>query len=137
MPTSRRPPRRLAAAAAGLCLLAACRQAEPPVAPPSDRPRAGDAPAAAAEPLIPCARGGAPLAPACTLDQAADAGGLVLTLRHPDGAFRRLRVTRDGRGVVVADGAQGARVTIVAPGTIEVVIAGERYRLPATVQARR
>ncbi len=58
----------------------------------------------------------------------------MLTVRHPDGGFHRLRVTRDGRGVIAADGAQAATVTIIDKGAIEVAIDDARYRLPATVK---
>ena len=84
-------------------------------------------------PKIACAKGGAALAPGCTVDWLRGDGGLMLTLRHPDGAFRRLLVTTDGRGVAAADGAEPARVTVVEPGEIEVAVANERYRLPATI----
>ena len=63
-----------------------------------------------------------------------DKGELVLTIRHPSGSFRRLLVTRDGRGVVAADGAEAAVVTVIQGNRIEVAIAGDRYRLPATVK---
>ena len=82
---------------------------------------------------IPCARGSAALATDCTVERAQGAGGLILTLRHPDGAFHRLLVTKDGRGVVAADGAEAAEVTIVGTGGIDVALGGDRYRLPATV----
>ena len=63
--------------------------------------------------------------------------GLMLTVRHADdGRFHRLLVTRDGRGVVAADGAERAVVAIAGDG-IEVVIGGDRYRLPATVRRAR
>jgi hypothetical protein len=58
----------------------------------------------------------------------------LLTLRHPNGGFRRLQVMTDGRGVVAADGAQPARVSTVGDSVIEVSIADDRYRLPAVVQ---
>ena len=58
--------------------------------------------------------------------------GARLTLRHPDGGFRRLRVADDGRGVVAADGSEPARVTVVNDREIEVAIAADRYRLPVT-----
>jgi hypothetical protein len=71
----------------------------------------------------------------CLLDQTRDAdGNLVLTVSHPDGSFRRLLVTTDGRGVVAADGAEKAVVTTINPREIEVSLAGNRYRLPATVK---
>ena len=43
----------------------------------------------------------------CTVDREQGPEGLILTIHHPDGGFRRLLVTRDGRGVVAADGAHG------------------------------
>ena len=69
----------------------------------------------------------------CTVDRAESEAGLVLTVRHPDGAFRRLLVTKDGRGVIAADGAEAASVSVVGDRSIEVALAGDRYRLPATV----
>lgn len=60
----------------------------------------------------------------------------MLTVRHPDGAFHRLLVTKDGRGVIAADGAETAVVTIIANGEIEVALGGDRYRLPATVKGK-
>ena len=81
-----------------------------------------------------CARGDGQLQRTCTVEQVRDADGLVLTLRHPDGGFRRLRVTADGRGVIAADGAEPVKVTIVGPGDIEVAVGGDHYRLPATVK---
>jgi hypothetical protein len=88
-----------------------------------------------AEGRIPCALGGSDsFGTDCTVDRTTTQDGLFLTVRHPDGGFHRLIVTRDGRGVIAADGAQPAKVTIVAPDAIEVAIADARYRLPATVR---
>lgn len=84
---------------------------------------------------IECAKPGTTdLSRDCMVERADSPGGLVLTIRHPDGAFRRLLVTRDGRGVVAADGAEPAVVRIVGVDQIEVAVAGERYLLPATVK---
>jgi hypothetical protein len=84
--------------------------------------------------LIECAAKGAAFTRSCTVDRTQGDQGLVLTLRHKDGAFHRLLVTRDGRGVIAADGAEKAVVTVLDPGRIEVALAGDRYRLPATVK---
>jgi hypothetical protein len=62
--------------------------------------------------------------------------GDLLTVRHPDGGFRRLRITDDGRGVAAADGAFPATVEVVAGNRIEVGLDGDRYRLPATVRGQ-
>jgi len=71
----------------------------------------------------------------CTLDRIAGADGTILVLRHPSGGFRRLMTTDDGRGVIAADGADVAAVSVIGGGEIEVALAGDRYRLPATVKA--
>ena len=69
----------------------------------------------------------------CAMDRTAGPQGTVLTLHNPDGGFHRLLVTKDGRGVVAADGAEPAIVRIVGAREIEVAIGGDRYRLPAIV----
>lgn len=89
----------------------------------------------AAEGRIPCALGGGDdFTTRCTIDRAQTQDGLMLTVRHPDGGFHRLRVTRDGRGVIAADGASAASVTIIDKDAIEVAIDDARYRLPARVK---
>jgi hypothetical protein len=70
----------------------------------------------------------------CTVERSMGGEGLTLTIRSPGGSFRRLLVTRDGRGVVAADGADPANVSLIDGGRIEVALAGDRYRLPATVK---
>lgn len=84
-----------------------------------------------------CARNGATLTRDCTIEQTQGQDGLVLTVSHPDGAFHRLLVTTDGRGVVAADGAEVAKVTVVGTEGIEVALGGDRYRLPATIKGAR
>lgn len=69
----------------------------------------------------------------CSVERERTEQGTLLTVRKPDGGFRRLLATRDGRGVVAADGAEDAQVTIVGENLIEVAIAGDRFRLPARV----
>jgi hypothetical protein len=110
-----------------LLLLSACGEAD-------DAPRdvLGSAPPGAER--IECAADGQPFAPVCVVDRAQSPDGLTLTVRGPDGSFRRLLVTKDGRGVVAADGVEQAVVTPVGPDRIEVAIGGNRYRLPATVK---
>jgi hypothetical protein len=65
-----------------------------------------------------------------------EAEGPLLTVRKPDGGFRRLRVATDGTGVAAADGAEQAVVTLLDDGRIEVAIGGDRFRLPARVRGR-
>lgn len=122
-------------AAAALLTLAACDPG--PVKTKADHVEDARAQAArdAAEGRIPCALGGGgDFTTRCTIDRAQTQDGLMLTIRHPDGGFHRLRVARDGRGVIAADGAQAATVTIIDRDAIEVAIDDARYRLPATVK---
>ncbi|HEY0270925.1 MAG TPA: hypothetical protein VGC10_08050 [Sphingomonas sp.] len=72
----------------------------------------------------------------CTIEKTATGDGLMLVIHHPDGGFRRLTVTTDGRGVIAADGSQPAEVSVVDPATIEVAVGADRYRLPATVKGQ-
>lgn len=79
---------------------------------------------------VACAVGGAEaFERVCVLEREQGADGVSLTLRHPDGGFRRLRLTSDGLGVVAADGSEPAHVTIVKDGEVEVAVAADRYRL--------
>jgi type IV pilus biogenesis protein CpaD/CtpE len=90
---------------------------------------------AAAAGRIPCALGGAErFRIDCTMDRIASADGETLVLGRPDAGFRRFRVVTDGRGVIAADGAEPATVRIVEDGMIEVTVAQDRYRLPATLR---
>jgi hypothetical protein len=93
--------------------------------------------AAARAAAVPCAlAGSSSFQGICTVERTVSGDGLVLVMHHPDGGFRRLLVTTDGRGVVTADGAEQASVTVVDPATIEVSVSGDRYRLPATVKGQ-
>jgi len=69
----------------------------------------------------------------CKVERSRTERGMLLTVKKPDGGFRRLLATRDGRGVVAADGAEQAQVTIVRQDLIEVGIAGDSFRLPARI----
>lgn len=90
---------------------------------------------AADDGLLNCAVGAAAtLSRVCSVERQESDRGLLLTVRHPDGGFRRLLVTGDGRGVVAADGAQPAQVTLVGNNEIEVALGDDVYRLPATVK---
>lgn len=85
--------------------------------------------------LIECAANGSGVFKrSCTVDRTESDRGLVLTVRHDNGAFHRLLVTTDGRGVIAADGAEKAVVTVLDADHIEVALGRDRYRLPATVK---
>ena len=114
----------------GLLLLAACGSAP-------DNGDLAEAEArgsreAAAEGRIECALEGAKLFDrTCTVEEISGADGTVLVVGRANVGYRRLQIATDGRGVVSADGAEPARVTIVGDGVIEVAIGSDRYRLPA------
>jgi hypothetical protein len=87
-----------------------------------------------AEDRIDCALdGAAAYERVCTVERTAGRETL-LTLRGPNGSFRRLAVTRDGHGVRAADGAEPATVAIAGKDLIEVSIGSDRYRLPARIR---
>ncbi|MBJ7439886.1 MAG: hypothetical protein JHD35_12775 [Sphingopyxis sp.] len=115
---------------AGLMLLAACGGAP-------DNGDLAEAEArgsreAAANGRIECALEGAKLFDrTCTVEEMSGQDGSVLVVGRPNVGYRRLQITTDGRGVVSADGAEPAKVTIVGDGMIEVAIGNDRYRLPA------
>ena len=67
----------------------------------------------------------------CTIERAQQDGKLTLVVRHPDGGFRRFEVLTDGRGVMVADGAEQAESALVG-SELEVVVGADAYRFPAT-----
>jgi hypothetical protein len=95
----------------------------------------GNADGAGVEKLMCAVDGQGEFAAICTAEQNRGAGGKgFLTVSKPDGSFRRLLVTDDGRSVIAADGAEAAAVVSLGDGLIEVTIGGDRYRLPATIR---
>jgi hypothetical protein len=94
----------------------------------------GGPPAAKVEERIECAVDGAEAFERVCIVERTAGRDVLLTLRSPSGSFRRLVATQDGRGVMAADGAEAATVTIVGKGLIEVAIGSDRYRLPARVR---
>jgi hypothetical protein len=100
--------------------LAACRP-QPETPPRVDS--VGDA--------IACALGGeGKFSSSCRVERSLAEGTLFLIVRHPDGAFRRFEVLRDGRGLAAADGAQPAALSMTGE-ELEVAVGLDRYRFPA------
>lgn len=81
---------------------------------------------------IDCALGeGSDFGAYCFVENGEVEGQEVLTIRHPDGGFRRFTVNPDGSGLSVADGADAARNALIEDGArLEVVVGADRYRLP-------
>lgn len=117
-------------AALSLLLLAACNRAP-------DNAELAEAEArgsreAAEDGRIECALEGAKLFDrTCTVQEMSGEDGTVLVVGRGNVGYRRLQITTDGRGVVSADGAEPAKVSIVGNRVIEVAIGNDRYRLPA------
>ena len=119
--------------AASVAFLAACGSEAPEVVSNGAAPPPPGAP----DNRIDCRPEGTPdFARACTVETFDSDEGRLLTIRKADGGFRRLRVTTDGTGVVAADGAQRAHVSLLPDGRAEVEIGGDRFRLPARTPAR-
>lgn len=70
----------------------------------------------------------------CSVEEASSPDGKVLTVRSPDGEFRRLLIVSDGRGLIAADGAEEIKVKPAGPGKIDVSIGDIVWRLPAKVR---
>lgn len=82
---------------------------------------------------IECALGeGAQMAADCFVERSVMAGARVLTVRHPGGGFRRFEQVDDGRGLIVADGADDAKLNFT-DDVLEVTVANDRYRFPAAL----
>jgi len=69
----------------------------------------------------------------CLAERSEGEDGAMLTLRHPDGGFRRFNVLTNGRGLASADGAERARIVLLGDRRIEVTVGEDRYRLPVTL----
>ncbi|OHD09158.1 hypothetical protein [Sphingopyxis sp. RIFCSPHIGHO2_12_FULL_65_19] len=81
---------------------------------------------------IECALEGAKLFDrTCTVEEMSGEDGAILVVGRGNVGYRRLQITTDGRGVVSADGAEPAKVTIIGDNVIEVAVGKDRYRLPA------
>lgn len=116
---------RISIALALLAGLSACGKAGEQPAQPS--PQASESASG-----VPCRVGKAgPMTPDCAIEREGSGEGAVLTIRHPDGGFRRLQLVKDGRGVVAADGAESAVVYLTGDGQAEIAIGDDLYRLPA------
>jgi len=87
-------------------------------------------PPAAGDAVIDCAlASAASFTHDCTVERSREDGARLLTVRHPDGGFRRFRVV-DGGSLVVADGAEAVAVARNSQG-LDASIDGDRYRFPA------
>lgn len=65
--------------------------------------------------------------PECLVERDRTDGATVLTVRHPDGSFRRLEQLTDGRGLAAWDGADSV-VRTAHDDMLTIEIADDRYR---------
>lgn len=110
---------RIFSAAIGMLAMSGCSAGaeQPQAAPGAER--------------IECALGGAAdFAADCLVERSDVEDARVLTVRHPDGGIRRFEQVDDGRGLIVADGADEAILNF-ADDVLEVSVASDRYRFPA------
>ena len=110
-----------------LAALAACSSQSPAS---GAAEQAGEA-AAAAVTTVPCALAGAKTFEAsCEAERRAMGGKTIVTLRHPDGGFRRLVELEGGKSFAAADGSD--EVALEANGKdIEVTLGDDHYLFPA------
>ncbi len=81
---------------------------------------------------ISCAlRGAGTFASSCTIEKAEIDGKTLLTVFHPDGGFRRFEQLADGSGLAAVAGADAVTQTL-SGDTLEIALAGNRYRFPAS-----
>lgn len=108
---------------AGSLVLAACSE------PPAEQPQAEEGSDA-----IECALGdGSTFGADCLVEREEVDGQTLLTIRHPDGGFRRFQQLDDGRGLVEVDGADQVSRAL-EDGTLLISIGADRYRFPAAVK---
>lgn len=70
----------------------------------------------------------------CTFQRFVGAERTTIVLGRGDSGFRRFSRTADGRGLIAADGAEPARVTIIGDAQVEIAVGDDRYRLPAAIK---
>ena len=72
----------------------------------------------------------------CTIETSDAPEGRILTVRKAEGGFRRLRIASDGTGIVAADGAEPAHVSLAPDQRLDVEIGGDHFLLPARIRVR-
>lgn len=69
----------------------------------------------------------------CTVERREIDGQKILVVLHPDGGFRRFEQLADGSGLTAVAGADKVAQTL-SGDTLEIAIAGDRYRFAASTQ---
>ena len=126
---------RISNAAFLLAAMTACSQGGSPASEASAAAGQAGGGAPGAVTSVPCALGGAKsFTAACTIERESRDGRTMLTLRHPDGGFRRVIELGGGTSFAAADGSD--EVAIGANGQeIEVTLGSDHYLFPAAAAA--
>ncbi len=83
------------------------------------------------EPRVACAvNGAASFTDSCRVLSVGRGDGWLMTVRHPDGGFRRFAIDASG-GVSAADGSEAVVGKPLPDGRLEIAVGGDRYRLPS------
>jgi len=91
-------------------------------------------PSSSTRTTIACAPDGADAFDAtCSVERVEVEGKILLTVFHPDGGFRRFEQLPDGSGLAAVAGADAVTQTL-SGDILEVSLAGNRYRFPATTR---
>ncbi|MEL7682743.1 hypothetical protein AAG594_00245 [Citromicrobium bathyomarinum] len=69
----------------------------------------------------------------CSVERVEVEGKILLTVFHPDGGFRRFEQLPDGSGLAAVAGADAVTQTL-SGDILEISLAGNRYRFPATTR---
>lgn len=70
----------------------------------------------------------------CRVERSTVDGAKVIVVRHPDGGFRRLEVSRDGQNLLAADGADQSQSALKGD-RFEVILGDDRYVISANPPA--
>ncbi|MFM5885807.1 MAG: hypothetical protein ACKOQ3_10895 [Novosphingobium sp.] len=82
-----------------------------------------------------CALGGSrEFKPDCRLERTAIDAQPVFVVRHPDGGFRRLAVSKDGQHLDAVDGADASQSALKGDRW-EVILGGDKYVIPVAAPA--
>ncbi len=106
----------------GALLLTACSQDFAPPAKIDD------------EPVFCALAGSQDFKDQCRAERTTVDGAQVIVVRHPDGAFRRLEVSKDGQNLLAADGADQSQSALKGD-RFEVILGPDRYVIPAKANA--
>lgn len=106
----------------GALLVAGCSQDYAPAAEIND------------EPVFCALAGSGEFKDQCRAERTVVEGAQVIVVRHPDGAFRRLEVSKDGQNLLAADGADQTQSALKGD-RFEVILGPDRYVIPANPTA--